>query len=160
MLDGVLNQDLQGQGRNRHGFQLPRYVNDDLQPIPEPGLLDAQVALHEGQLLLEGDRGPLGDLDHLPEELGETLRGSLGGPGIVLDLGVQGVQGIEDEVGRQLGAQGRIPGQGSIEALARRLLLGVLEALERQGANAGQPSPKDEHPSLGDAWRIERGIEP
>jgi hypothetical protein len=106
MLDRVLDDGLQ----NERGYIDLRDGGIDgegnLQPFAEPGLLYIEIAPDEIDLFPNGNCLFLAMRQHVAEHVGQPL-GHLLGPGRVYDDQIRDrIQGIEKEVGIDLGAQG------------------------------------------------------
>jgi len=128
MPDGVLDQRLNGQDRDRHRQHLRRQPQGDPEPVAEPGLLEVEVALDRLQLL--GERGELtvaaegvaGEVGELQQQLASPFRV---GPHEGRDRG----QRVVDEVRADLRPQRT--DLGLHETGARRVKLGELELTGR-----------------------------
>ena len=121
---GVLDQRLQGQERQHHRQHLGRDLELDVQPVAEAGLLQPDVALDVGELVLQ--RGELARrTERVAGEVGE-LDEQLAGPHRVgADERGDGGERVVDEVRGDLRAQRA--DLGPVEPGARLVELGQLQ---------------------------------
>ncbi|MNC05821.1 hypothetical protein D3C75_533150 [compost metagenome] len=101
MLDGILDEGLQGEARQLHVGQVRRYLVDDGQALAKAGLLYLQIGL--AVLLLLPQRGQAAlALEVLAKEQGEVQQQLACPLGVAPGNGTDGIEGVEQEVGIDL----------------------------------------------------------
>jgi len=113
VLDGVFDERLHGEGGRGVSLQRRRQVQLHLQRVAEAHLFDLQVVPHEGEFLFERHERLAARLQNVAEDGGEMLDGRLGALGLHVDERGDGVEGVEQEMRIDLGAQGGQFGAGA-----------------------------------------------
>ena len=106
VLDGVLHQRLHHHRRDPQTRYVRGGLDLDLQPVPEPGLLDFEVGAGEVHLVLEQRPFALRSAQRVAEDVGELLDRPVGAEGVLVDQSGDGVERVEQEVRVDLRAQG------------------------------------------------------
>jgi len=102
------------------------------QPVAEAHLLDAEVALHERQLLSQRDLVPGAQRQRAPEKVAQALAHASCALGIAADERVDRVQAVEQEVRVQLGTQRAQLGFARADLRLQHAPLGFVRGLERE----------------------------
>ena len=118
--------------------------------VLKPGLGEKEVVVHIGQLLLQSDKG-LVDGQGLPEVVGQHQNGLPGPVGVGEAQGGDGIQGVKEEMGVDLGLE-----SPQLGLLAQLHLVLLLQQLDAQAAvhsvhhRAENHQPQGVHHDFGD----------
>jgi hypothetical protein len=115
----------------------------------EAGAFAFEVVANEGEFGSERDRLAVSAGQGAAEEVGELAEDALGFGGLVRDDGRDRVEGIEEEVGTDLGFEGAGLGAGFGELVARAAVVGMRERRRprkpmnrRRSVVSGRPMPR------------------
>jgi len=120
VLNGVFDHGLEDERGDLGGVEVGGDVYGELEAVGEADLLDVEVGLGEGELLFEGDLLAGGLVEHVTEEVAEAGDHGEGGffAAFAHETG-DGVEGVEEEVGFDLLAEGVELGFGELLVEAR-----------------------------------------
>lgn len=109
VFDSVLDKELEADGRHVEGEVLGRDVLVDMKVAAVANLHHVDVGVGEGKLLFEGYL--LGVLHGVAESGGKLLEVVVGVAVVGADETVEGVEGVEEEVGTDLLLEGLVAGE-------------------------------------------------
>ena len=138
VFDSVLDKELEADGRHVEGEVLGRDVLVDMKVAAVANLHHVDVGVGEGKLLLEGYL--LGVLHGVAESGGKLLEIVMGVAVVGADEPVEGVEGVEEEVGTDLLLEGLVAGEYvlGLELLVfEDKLLAAGDVVEEEGDKRG-----------------------
>ncbi len=138
VFDGVFDKELEADGWHVEGKVLGRDVLVDMKVAAVANLHHVDVGVGEGKLLLEGYL--LGVLHGVAESGGKLLEIVMGVAVVGADEPVEGVEGVEEEVGTDLLLEGLVAGEYvlGLELLVfEDKLLAAGDVVEEEGDKRG-----------------------
>lgn len=105
VLDGILDQGLDAEDGDGVVTQFGRDVDDCGEAGAETGALDLEVGLDDGELFFEAD-GVLASGEEVTEYCAEAQDEAAGIGGLTGNAAVESIEGVEEEVGMDLGLEG------------------------------------------------------
>jgi len=105
VLDGVLDQGLDAEDGDGVVTQFGRDVDDCGEAGAETGALNLEVGLDDGELFLKADHVLAGG-EEVAEDFAEAEDEAAGIGGLTGNAAIESVEGVEEEVGMDLGLEG------------------------------------------------------
>lgn len=154
MADGIFEEGLEEEGGDGGGEAILGDGFSDGEAMAEADFFDIEIASGEVEFLLEGGFGGIGSGEGEAEEIGEAGEHFVGGLGIAMDEGGDGVEGIEEEMGVELHAEGLETGLGELTGEGT----GMAFAFTESGL-LGEPMPDADDEGVGGEEEGEAGGE-
>lgn len=154
MADGIFEEGLEEEGGDGGGEAILGDGFGDGEAVAEADFFDIEVTSGEVEFLLKSGFGGIGGGEGEAEEIGEAGEHFIGGFGVAMDEGGDGVEGIEEEVGVELHAEGLESGLGELAGEGASVAFAIAEA-----GLLGEPMPDTDDEGVGGEEERESGGE-